>query len=92
MIEARTSIVSIRRFAESVMNGERDGRRSVRFTAVAHAGSAFNKCRAVRVNLWRAISHGRFSCMMEEVVCRGCGKLPFLVSSDTLLAILRATY
>lgn len=60
MIEARTSIVSIWRFAESTKDGERDGRRSVRMTAITHAGSAFNKCRAVRVNLWRAISHGRF--------------------------------
>lgn len=82
MIEARTSIVSIWRFAESVKNAKRDGRRSVRITAIAHAGSAFNKCRAVRVNLWRAISHGRFSCMIKEVVCRGCGKLPFFVSSE----------
>ncbi len=80
MIEARTSIVSIRRFAESEMNGERGGRRSLRVTAVAHAGSAFKKCRAVRVNLWRAISHGRFSYMMKEVVCRGCGELPFFVA------------
>lgn len=50
------------------------------FTAVAHAGSAFKKCRAVRVNLWRAISHGRFSYMIKEVVCRGCGELPLFVS------------
>lgn len=81
MIEARTSIVSIRRFAESEMDGERGDRRSVRFTAIAHAGSAFKKCRAVRVNLWRAISHGRFSYMIKEVVCRVCGELPLFVSS-----------
>ena len=66
MIEARTSIVSIRRFAESEKDGERDGRRSVRITAITDAGSAFKKCRAVRVNLWRAISHGRFSYMIKR--------------------------
>lgn len=61
MIEARTSKVAIQRFAESVKNGERGGRRSVRILANPYAGSAFKRCRAVRVNLWRAISHGRFS-------------------------------
>lgn len=49
MIEARTPLVSIPRFAESEKNAERDGRRSVWRTACAYAGPAFKKCRAVRV-------------------------------------------
>lgn len=87
MVEARTSTVAIRRFAESVKDGERGSRRSVESFAGIHAGPAFNKCRAVRVYLWRAISHGRFSCMMEEVVCRSW-RAAFFYCQDP---VLRAT-
>ena len=63
MIEERTSIVSIPRFAESAKDAERDARRSLRRTACAYAGPAFKRCRIVM----RLLTHGGLSDAQQHI-------------------------